>query len=89
MAEHLAAFVEAVDAVDPTLLGQLLSDVDPDVVRQTWRDRLIGSQDERMAARLLVDRAPAFWTLRHGSRGRLATRSQPGSRRQRVVRRTG
>jgi hypothetical protein len=57
MAENLPAFVEALDAVDPALLTQLLSDVDPNVARRTWHDRLAGSPGERMAVNLLIDRA--------------------------------
>lgn len=57
MVGHLPTFVEALDAVDPTLLSQLLDDVDLDTARQTWAERLAGSVEEATAANLLIDRA--------------------------------
>jgi hypothetical protein len=82
----LPDFASALDRIDPALLTGLVGALDPGVVYETWSSRLSGSDDERAAALLLIERAreaggaigDAALTLResHGD----AARQADGSR---------
>jgi hypothetical protein len=56
MTEDLREFVAVLDATDPTLLAELLEDLDIEVARKSWPGRLGGSEEEAEAVNLLLDR---------------------------------
>jgi hypothetical protein len=70
--EHLPDFIEALDAIDPRLLEELLNDVDPDTAKRNWAERLAGKTDEAAAANILINRAlqagPAISEAAHALR---------------------
>ena len=57
MVDDLREFVATLDMIEPGLLAELLEDVDPEIARRCWADRLAGSEAEAAAANLLVERA--------------------------------
>ena len=56
--EHLSDFVAALDAVDPQLVASILDQAESVTTYEThWMARLAGSEEERAAASLLIERA--------------------------------
>jgi hypothetical protein len=56
MTSGFVELVDALDDLDPGLLGGFLGQIDLDAAGAHWRERLEGSEDERAAASLLMER---------------------------------